>query len=193
MDIIDLHRRTTQSWMAAVEGVAEESWQASTPCPDWTVRDLVNHVVAEDLWTVPLLRGQTIADVGDAFDGDLLGGDPRVAARAAADEAMREVARRLPAGGTVHLSYGDEDMAEYVQQLCADHLVHGWDLVAATGQPRDLDPELVTDVAAWFNEREQLYRAGGAIGPRVAGGGDPQTDLLAGFGRSASWRPLARR
>jgi len=106
---------------------------------------------------------------------------------------VHEVALRLPAGGMVHLSYGDEDMAEYVQQLCADHLVHGWDLVAATGRPRGLDPELVADVAAWFADREQLYRAGGAIGRRVDEGGDPQTDLLAGFGRSASWRPLARR
>ena len=55
----------------------------------------------------------TIAEVGDAFDGDLLGEDPKGAARAAADEAMAAVGDRLPAGGKVHLSYGEEDIAEY--------------------------------------------------------------------------------
>ena len=40
------------------------------------MRDLVNHVVGEDRWTVPLVEGRTIADVGSSLDGDLLGDDP---------------------------------------------------------------------------------------------------------------------
>jgi hypothetical protein len=47
-----------------------------------------------------------------------------------------------------------------------------------------MDPELVADVAAWFADREELYRAGGAIGPRTEAGGDPQAELLAAFGRT---------
>jgi hypothetical protein len=42
-------------------------------------------------------------------------------------------------------------------------------------------------VAEWFASQEEMWRAGGAIGPRVDASGDPQTDLLAAFGRSASW------
>ena len=44
--------------------------------PGWDVRTLVNHVVGEELWTVPLLEGRTIAEVGDRFDGDVLGAVP---------------------------------------------------------------------------------------------------------------------
>ena len=74
---------------------------------------------------------------------------------------------RLPGGGQVHLSYGDEQMAEYVHQLAADHLIHAWDLAAAAGGDTALDSELVAAMAAWFVDREELYRAGGVTGPRV--------------------------
>jgi uncharacterized protein (TIGR03086 family) len=182
------YRRSTEYWKATVQN-ASGDWSASTPCTDWDVRTLVNHVVGEDRWTKPLVEGKTIAEVGDAFDGDLLGQDPKSAAMAAADEAMNAVAERLPAGGKVHLSYGEEDIEEYIRQLVAEHLIHGWDLAVATGQQRTLDPELVADVAAWFRDREKMYRAGGstAARPTSARAGDPQADLLIAFGRNPDW------
>ena len=90
----------------------------------------------------------TIAEVGDRFDGDLLGDDPLAAGREAAAEATAAVDELLAGIDKVHLSYGDEDPGEYVRQLCADHLIHGWDLAAATGQDRTLDAELVAEVAS---------------------------------------------
>ena len=186
MDAATLHHRTVDYWDATVTGIGEDQWSAATPCTEWTVRDLVNHVVGEELWTVPLMRGSTIAEVGNRFDGDVLGDDPIAASHRAAAEAAA-VGDETPAGTKVHLSYGDEDAAEYLYQLAADHLVHGWDLAVATGGNAQLDPELVRDVAAWFASKEEMYRAAGAIGPHVDATGDPQTDLLAAFGRNARW------
>jgi hypothetical protein len=146
--------------------------------------------VGEDAWTVPLVRGSTIAEVGDSLDGDLLGDDPVRSAQRSADDALGAVGETLPAGGTVHLSYGDEDLAEYVRQVSADHLIHAWDLAAATGGDRRLDADLVEDVAGWFADREQMYRSAGVVGERVAvHGGDAQGDLLGAAGRSPSWSP----
>ena len=88
----------------------------------------------------------------------------------------------------MHVSFGDIPAAEYVQQLSADHLIHAWDLAAATGQSRDMDPDLVADVAAWYAGQEEVYRSSGAVGPRPESGGDPASDLLAGFGRDAGWK-----
>ena len=189
MELMTLHRRAVEHWAARVAAVTNDQWGDPTPCAQWSVRELVNHVVAEELWTAPLLRGATIEEVGSQFDGDVLGDDPLGMARMAADEAMAIVDAIVPGGGRVHLSYGEEDMGEYVRQLSADHLIHGWDLAAATGGDTSMDPELVAEVGAWFAEREAVYRSSGAIGPRPSGAGDPQSDFLAGFGRTSQWGP----
>jgi uncharacterized protein (TIGR03086 family) len=187
MDVSRIHRRAVEAWQRRVEGVKDEQWTEATPCTDWDVRALVNHVVGEELWTRPLVEGSTIEEVGDRFDGDVLGGDPQSTAVKAAEDAAAAVEERAPSGGLVHLSFGDTPVDEYVMQLTADHLVHSWDLAAATGQDRDLDPELVDHVAGWFADREELYRGAGAVGPRSAAGEDPQSRLLSAFGRDPSW------
>jgi uncharacterized protein (TIGR03086 family) len=188
MDLMRAHRKSVEDWLARVGAVSDDQWDSPTPCTEWNVRDLVNHVVGEDLWTVPLLEGKSIADVGSGLDGDLLGDDPISAARAAGDAATAIVGEKLPGGGKVHLSYGDEDLDEYIRQLLTDHVIHAWDLAAATGGDESLDPELVTEVAGWFADREEMYRSGGAVGPRPeTTSADPQATLLAASGRDSGW------
>jgi uncharacterized protein (TIGR03086 family) len=188
MEPKELHRRTVEQWTERVAAVGADQWDLPTPCAQWNVRDLVNHVVGEELWTVPLVNGATIDEIGSRFDGDLLGADPTGAARAAASGAA-DAADRVSDDTQVQLSFGATDLGEYLYQLAADHLVHGWDLAVATGGSTGLDPAAVDAVAAWFSEREELYRAGGAIGPRQASTGDPAADLLAAFGRQVDWGP----
>lgn len=189
MELADLHRRSVESWRSRLEAVDDSQWSRPTPCAEWDVRALVNHVVGEELWTVPLVDGATLEEVGDRFDGDLLGEDPRSVGRTAATEAAAAVDRRLPQGGTVHLSFGVVPIEEYVHQLSADHLVHSWDLAVATDQDPSLDPELVQAVGEWFADREQLYRDAGVVGPAAGRrGDDPQSALLGAFGRSATSR-----
>jgi uncharacterized protein (TIGR03086 family) len=189
MDLVTLHERTVATFLDRVAAVPPSAWRDPTPCTEWDVRALVNHVVGEDRWTAPLLEGATIAEVGDRFDGDLLGDDPLVTAREAGDEAVASVGAHVPAGGVVHLSYGDEDSAEYVRQLAADHLIHAWDVAAATGGDTSLDAELVAEVAAWFVDREEMYRGAGITAARVETSSDDATvRLLAATGRDAGWR-----
>jgi uncharacterized protein (TIGR03086 family) len=193
MDILDLYGRALDDFVARVRAVGGAQWAAPTPCADWDVRQLVNHVVYEDRWTVPLFAGQTIADVGDRFEGDLLGADPVTSAADAAAGARAAVAAPGALDRTVQLSFGPTPATEYAMQLFADHVVHGWDLAVAIGADPALDPECVRAVAGWFAEREDGYRAAGAIGPRadVSPGASEQDRLLAAFGRSPSWRLTA--
>ncbi len=187
-----MHRRAVAEFAARVDALASagtSTWRSVTPCTDWDVRTLVNHVTGEDLWTAPLLAGQTIADVGDRFDGDVLGDDPVGAFAVASAEATAASARVDPMT-TVHLSFGDVPASEYLHQLAADHLIHGWDLAAATDGDRNFDEDLVVAVADWFTDREALYRQGGVIGPRVAASSDdPMERLVGAFGRDPSWHP----
>ena len=59
MDLNTLYHRTVECWADRVNAVTDDQWDAATPCRDWTVRGLVNHVVGEDLWTKPLVEGRT--------------------------------------------------------------------------------------------------------------------------------------
>src|SRR5580765_3262355 len=122
MDIVELHRRTVAEFLDRVGAVTDGQWHDPTPCTEWDVRALVNHVVAEDRWTGPLLGGSKIEEIGDRFDGDILGDDPSTTARHAATEATDAAAagHRSP---KVHLSYGDEEPDEYLMQVSADHLI----------------------------------------------------------------------
>ena len=183
----ELHRRAVEEFGARVDAVADDQWELPTPCSDWNVRQLVNHLVYENRWTVPLIGGGTIAEVGDRYEGDLLGDSPL----AAWEESSKEATQAVQAPGalerTVDLSSGPTPAAEYVNQLFADHLIHAWDLARAVGADERLDPELVDACAAWFVSMEKRYRAAGAVGdrPETPPGADAQTTLLAAFGRTA--------
>jgi uncharacterized protein (TIGR03086 family) len=186
-DQAELHRRAVEEFGARVQAVADDQWDLPTPCSDWNVRQLVNHLVYENRWTAPLMGGSTLAEVGDRFEGDLLGDRPKQAWDASAKEAVEAVQAEGALHRTVDLSSGPTPAGEYVMQLFADHLIHGWDLARAIGADERLDPELVDACAAWFASMEQHYRAGGAVGPRpeLPPGADAQTTLLASFGRTA--------
>ena len=57
------YRRSVEFWKVTVLEVSDD-WSKPTPCSEWNVRALVNHVVSEDRWTKPLVEGMTIAEVG---------------------------------------------------------------------------------------------------------------------------------
>jgi uncharacterized protein (TIGR03086 family) len=186
-DVRDLYRRAQNTFGKHVHGVRADQWNAPTPCAEWDVRALVNHVLGEIRWAVPLFAGGTIAEVGDRLDGDLLGDDPVAAWDDAAPAAIAAVDADGAMDGTVHLSFGDVPGSEYATQLFADLLIHGWDLARATGQDDRLDSELVAACAGWFAGMADAYRGAGAVGPRpaVPADADPQAALLAEFGRLA--------
>jgi uncharacterized protein (TIGR03086 family) len=192
MDVVELHDRCVEEFLRLARGVAADRWDGPTPCTDWTVRELVNHLVYEERWAVPLMAGGTIESVGDRFDGDLLGDDPVAAAEHAARAAQGAAVEPVLAGRTVHLSFGDHPAEEYARQLAADHLIHAWDLAVATGQDSGLPADLVDNVAGWFaDDREQGYRDGGWIADRPSSdhGDDPRARLLVRFGRDPRWSP----
>ena len=126
-------------------------------------------------------------EVGDRFDGDLLGEHPARAWEEAARGALAATEQGGVLERTVHVSFGDISGQEYLSQLTTDHVIHAWDLARATGGDERLDPELVEACAGWFAAREELYRSIGAVGPRAETppDADAQTRLLAAFGRSA--------
>ena len=187
MHIPAMFRGAVEEFDARMRQIGDHQWQAATPDEDWAVRDLVNHLAGEDLWAPLLLAGSTIAEVGDRFEGDVLGAEPGAAWTLASAGAVRAVEEDGAMDRIVHLSFGDFPGSEYTLQLFADHLIHAWDLARAIGADERLDAGLVASCANWFEAVEDAYRGAGAIAarPPVPGHADAQTVLLARFGRRA--------
>ena len=188
-----LYYRAVRHFDDLVHQIDPQDWSVDTVCAGWTVRDLVNHVAAENLWLEALLSGSTIGDVGDRLSGDILGPEPV----AGWERAQRQGGAAASGDGVpsriVQLGAGPATGAEYLLEVGADHVIHGWDLAVAIGVDDTLDVDMVRHVGGWFLTRESAYRAAGAVGPRpqVEHDGDPQTRLLAMFGRTRPIDPLA--
>ncbi len=190
-EVVDLFTRATHRFAEAVAAVPGDRWSAPTPCAEWDVRALTNHVVGEDLWVVPLVEGRTIAEVGDALDGDVLGAAPAETAATATKAAVASLSEPGALGRTVHLSFGDHTAEAYAWQVLADHVVHTWDLLAGSGADRALDPDLVAATAGWWADWVEVYSGAGVVAApvEVPPGSSAQDRLIASFGRDPAWTP----
>jgi uncharacterized protein (TIGR03086 family) len=168
--------------------VPSSAWSAPTPCSEWDVHDLVGHVVNELCWVPPLLLGRTIADVGDSLDGDLLGSDPLGSWHHASADATTAFSLPDAMGSTVHLSYGDERVENYCDQLTLDLVIHSWDLAKGAGLDATLPSDLVTWSDGFVRSMLEMLRGSGLFGQDLAvpAGADAQTQLLGLLGRDAT-------
>ncbi|WP_328301664.1 TIGR03086 family metal-binding protein [Streptomyces sp. NBC_00435] len=185
--LLDRHAEALTLFGQYVHAVSDAQWDAPTPCGEWSVRDLVNHVTAEQLWIPPLVTdGRTVEDIGGTFNGDVLGTDPG----AAWDEASAAAHTAFEIPGamerTVLLSYGPALGSAYCSELTADCVVHSWDLARAIGADDRLPDGLVE-----FSIKEVMPYADGlaasgmyAAPLEVPAGANAQTRLLGLLGRS---------
>ncbi len=185
----NLYARAMDATQRFVAGVPDNQWSSPTPCDEWDVRDVVNHMVGGNLLLVEMLKGKTVEEVGDVFDGDLLGDDPVGAYERSVEVAKGAVGAPGAMGVTVHFSYGDYSGPEYASQMFLDLLIHGWDVAAGSGQKRTLEPELIEACYPVAEEMAAAVRDTGVYGDdlSVADKSDLQTRLLGLLGRSADW------
>src|SRR5918992_773120 len=127
MEAAEFHRRGCEEFDKRVRQIREDQWHNSTPCSEWDVRALVNHLVNENRWVLPLLEGKTIAEVGDALDGDLLGDNPSAAWGHSVRESRDAIERLGGKDDQVHVSWGDIPRVDYIKQVASDLTLHSWD------------------------------------------------------------------
>jgi uncharacterized protein (TIGR03086 family) len=183
MELLQAHHAAITGFGQLVDRIGEGQWDAPTPCTEWTVRDLLNHVLAEQLWELDLLAGRTIAEVGDRYDGDLLGDDPAARWRKASQEATEAVQRPGALDGEVQLSRGSAPASEYMWEMTLDLAVHGWDLARAIGAETPIDAALAEALLAVFADQvpggPDLFDPPVPVGPDA----DPPARLIALVGR----------
>ncbi|HEX7659586.1 MAG TPA: TIGR03086 family metal-binding protein [Pseudonocardiaceae bacterium] len=188
LDLPQAHGQAMTEFDHGVHAVGQDQWDLPTPCTRWTVRNLVNHLVYEQLWAPLLLGGATIEEVGDRFEGDVLGHDPVAAWTAASGAARRAWTEPGAVDRRVHVSWGVIDAIEYGWQMTVDLAVHGWDLTAGIGKPVVLSDELARTLLHQVEPVAESWQDSGAFGRPVpvSEDADPQTRLLGLLGRDAT-------
>jgi uncharacterized protein (TIGR03086 family) len=180
-EIADRYGRIAAGFSRRLAGVGAAQWSAATPCTDWTVRDLVGHVVRTTNAVYGNLDGTTAPDV-DAED-DLAGQWQR--AHVAVSDALADRAR---AETVVRGMFGEQPFESLVSRLlCADTLVHTWDLARATAQDEVLDSEGTRRALEFLTTIDDAIRRPGGFGPKLtpAADADDQTRFLNFCGRPA--------
>jgi uncharacterized protein (TIGR03086 family) len=185
IDLAQAHHDALGQTRRIVAGIKDDQWQDPTPCDDWDVRALLQHVVSGNRWVKPLVDGQTIEQVGDRLDGDLLGADAIAAYEASAAEADAAFSAAGALDVPVAVSYGPVPASVYCGHRLLDVFVHGWDLAAATGQDTALDPDLAAACWSVVEPELEMLVASGAFGTthEAPADADAATRLLLVLGR----------
>jgi uncharacterized protein (TIGR03086 family) len=188
----DLFLRAVAQTSKIIAGIKPEQWHNATPCAEWDLRVLVNHVIGEHRWLTSIFGGGTIASVGDSLEGDLTGDDPIATYMAAAAEAVASYDKAI-LDGRYDVSIGDITGYDYTAQLFMDQLVHGWDIMKGSGQQIQLDDDLASQAIPVAQEMVAFVGQGSVFGNTLDVGGDvPSLALLLGtLGRSVDWQPPA--
>ena len=187
VDLPEVHAQALDATHRLVAGIGDQQWGEVSVCEDWTVRELVNHIVTGNYWAEELASGKTIEEVGDRLDGDVLGDDPV----SVYDDSATRAAAAFRAPGAMDapcaVSYGPVPGSVYCGHRFIDVLVHGWDVAKSTGQDTTLPPDLVDACWAVVEPQLEMLVGSGAFGTtvEVPDDADAETKLLAVLGRQA--------
>lgn len=162
----------------------------ATPCTDWSVQDLLHHLVVQDLHNYTVLaRGHNVdplaseATVGADWSTRFSDGATMLMRAWTTADLSTQVA--LPGGG-------EAPLRSRIGLQITEFTVHAWDLVRATGVPIVLDTVLADQSLAWAQRTLKPEHRGSdrGFGPevRVPLGADSYTKLAGWFGRSPYFR-----
>lgn len=189
MDTKYLFLEALKSATSAIMLVKPSDYAKPTPDTEWNVLDLAKHMLYELSWLPDILAGSTINEVGDRYEGDLIGNDLLTSWRSAEKLAIKAV-NKCDLNKVAHLSWMDATNDFYLKQAASDQLIHSWDLSKALNQPVRFNK----DIAQYVLDISQLnldgMMASGLFAKPIEVNvlSDLQTKLLALYGRDINWR-----
>ncbi|MBW0013142.1 TIGR03086 family metal-binding protein [Mycobacterium sp.] len=161
MDPLVAHQRAQDAFAGVLANVRPEQFGDPTPCSEWTIHDLIEHVIGGNervvMWS------------GSSDEPPPRPDDICAAHRASAAAAQEVFARPDGMSITFTLPFGEIPGQMFIGMRTSDVLTHAWDLAVATGQSTNLDPELAA---------EQLGAVRAFVGPQFRGSGRPFGDEL---------------
>lgn len=172
-DLLDLYRRGSEWSVDKVEGSTNQL-DAPTPCEEWDVRTLLNHMLETQRYFLGSARGEDASLSPNP--PDLISDNPHADFTRVREEMLS--------------TFGDAGVIEKTGPALgiafADILLHGWDLSRATGQDATMPDGLADAAYRMIHGRFTDEQRKGVFKPELEVGPDasPQDRLLAYTGRT---------
>ncbi|MGH9277453.1 MAG: TIGR03086 family metal-binding protein [Acidimicrobiales bacterium] len=147
MDVLDLDRRAASGLAALIEATSKDQFDGPTPCPAWSVRDLLAHIVAGNLKYTEIAHGRDWSRGAPEVD---LGDDPAGMYRQTHETMLRAWSQPGVLERETPLPVGRGPAAAALHLHVGEALVHGWDLASATGQAPVFNEDVVEACLAQF-------------------------------------------
>ena len=184
MDVVLACQRVVDDALALIGTVRPEDMAKPTPCAEWDVRALINHMIGVCLTYAAVFRDQPV-DMRNAA-ADLASDRPAAAYSQAAAGLIAAVQAPGALDGTLPQPFRELPKAVGAQIFVGDQMVHTWDLAQALGRPYTMPQDLATaTLELALQVPESDLRGPNAFGPAVACPPDApvQARLLAFAGR----------
>lgn len=183
----------TRALSTVVAGITDDHLGGPTPCTEYSVADLLDHVdglalaFADAATKTPAAGDQVPEPSGKRLV-------PQWREQIPARLADLAAAWREGSAWSGMTSAGGVELPAEVAGLVATNevVVHGWDLATATGQSFTVDPELLAAARQFVQASVDESPEGtpGLFGPPVIVAEDAPVDQLIGLtGRDPDWRP----
>jgi uncharacterized protein (TIGR03086 family) len=161
-----------------VKGVKQDQLSNTTPCAEYDVRDLLNHMIGG----LEMLGEAASGGKPAMPEGDQFGDDPA----ATYDERRAKLVQAVKGEGVFDRNWEMPFGSLPGQMMAAiaymEHVTHAWDLAKATGQDTTIPEAMARDVLEIVKPMDQMLRMPGVCGPQVQVPDDaPLTDQLVGF------------
>jgi uncharacterized protein (TIGR03086 family) len=152
--IVDRYTRASAAFETVLRQVRADQWDDPTPCTEWSVRLLVNHMAQGNRNYIPLLEGANGAEFMGRRGLDALGNDPLGAFAASAADCAAAFARPGVLDRVLDYPLGRLSAAQALAVRTTDSVIHTWDLARAIGADETLDPEQLQWIEAHL---ESIY------------------------------------
>lgn len=163
-----------------IDVIEPAQWAEPTPCLDWTVHRLVEHLVGKNLVFSAVLAEQPLLPRRGP-------GRPRDQLAPAYRESAAALLEAFAQPGVLDRSYegplGAATGAQRLKIRMYDLLGHGWDLARALGRPAALPEDAAEESLAFARADGRAVRPGGGCfsPPRPVHDGATAADRLAAF------------
>jgi uncharacterized protein (TIGR03086 family) len=173
VDLLDSYEQASAWTLGKVRG-ATERLDSGTPCDDWDVRNLLNHMLDTQHYFTGAARGEDVSPPSPT-PPELLGEDPVQAF----ERSRTELLRSFGAPGVI------EKTGPMLGIALADQLLHGWDLAVATGQDATMPEGLPSTAYDMIHGRFTDEQRKGVFKPALTlpANASTQDQLLAYTGR----------